>query len=134
MIAIGLGSYSYMLYHQHSMETQNTSAYSDPSSSLINSFNGAYELSQPGQKSILHIDGLTRNNEVRFTFFVVNSAGEIFDKTGVAELKSRTRAVFKELQNNCEIELLFIDNRVNVVQNNCIKEGFSSFAGTYLRK
>lgn len=135
MVAIGLGSYSYILYKQQSAEIKNSSASLPVYNENLQKLKGVYECDVPGQKSIIHIDGFTNNNEVEFTFFIVNSSGEIFDKTGLAEMKSNNRAVFRELKNNCQIEIIFVDNRVNVEQSNCMdNESFISFAGAYVKK
>lgn len=135
LIAAMLGTYSYMLYLDNKEETsKNISGHKTGFDEILID-PATYECEQPGKKSIFRVNGLSREKELDFVAFVVTSSGSIYEKSGMAEFNSTTKAFYRELLTDCRMEIVFMENRILISAIGCnAGDGSNPFDGTYIRK
>lgn len=98
------------------------------------SYSGEYVCVSDSTSGVLKVYGPTPSEEIMFSLIITTSEGCVLDRTGRARLVGKTKAVYYVVNTNCQIELLFVDGQVRVLQNQCperdsLKCGFD---GVYL--
>lgn len=89
------------------------------SSDSVLSYSGEYVYESDSTNGVLKVYGPTPSEEIMFSLIMTTSEGCILDRTGRARMLGKTKAVHYVVNTNCQIELLFVDGHVEVVQNQC---------------
>lgn len=103
-------------------------------SDSVLSYSGEYIYASDSTNGILKVYGPTPSEEIMFSLVMTTSEGCVLDRTGRARMLGKTKAVYYVVNTNCQIELLFVDGHVEVVQNQCPERDSlgCAFDGVYL--